>query len=120
VSFPPATLALLARTAEVDIETRSAKGSAHRVPIWVVVDGEDVFVRTYRGEKSRWYRELRAAPGALVAGSKRIRVRAVPATDRESIRRTSDAYRAKYAKSGSLNSMLRQAVLDTTLRLEPA
>ena len=53
-------------------------------------------------------------------GKTRIGVRAVPATDRESIRRTSDAYRAKYAKSGSLNAMLRQAVLDTTLRLEPA
>ena len=120
MSFPPATLTLLARTPEVDIETRCDKGAAHRVPIWVVVDGEDVFVRTYRGKRSRWYRELVARGGALVAGSKRIRVQAIPATDSASVRRTSDGYRAKYRKGGSLDAMLRRAVLDTTLRLEPA
>jgi hypothetical protein len=120
MSFPRATLELFARTREVDIETRSAKGTVHTVPIWIVVDGNDVFVRTYRGETSRWYRELRARPGAIVAGEKRVPVRAEAATDAEAIRRTSDGYRKKYGKSGSLDSMLRRSVLDTTLRLEPA
>ena len=120
MSFPKPTLELLDRTGEVDIETRSAKGAVHRVPIWVVVDGTDVFVRTYRGERSRWSRELVAAPGALVAGRTRIPVRATAATDEDSVRRTSDGYRKKYARSGSLRSMLRSDVLGTTLRLEPA
>jgi hypothetical protein len=120
LSFPKATLELLDRTREVDMETRSANGKRHSVPIWVIVDGADVFIRTYRGPKSRWYLELLAAPGALVASGKRISVKAVPAADAESVRRTSDGLKKKYRSSGSLNSMLRAEVLPTTLRLEPA
>ncbi len=90
------------------------------MPIWVVVDGDDVFIRTYRGSKSRWYRELLAGPGALVANGKRIPVRAVPAADSASVKRASDGYRKKYRKGSSLDSMLVSSVLPTTLRLEPA
>ena len=120
MSFPRATRDLLDRTREVDIETRSPKGTRHRVPIWVVVDGEDVFVRTYRGKTSRWYRELLATQGALLVNGKRYPVKASRADDPDSIRRTSAGYRRKYARSGSLDAMLRRPVLPTTLRLEPA
>ena len=84
------------------------------------MDGDDVFVRTYRGPKSRWYRELLAGPGALVVNGKRIPVRAIAAADGGSVKRASDGYRKKYPKSGSLDAMLRRSVLPTTLRLEPA
>jgi hypothetical protein len=120
LSFPKATLALLDRTGEVDLETRSPKGTAHSVPIWVVVDGDDVFIRTYRGPNSRWYRELLAAAGALVVNGKRIPVRAIAAADSASVKRASDGYRKKYRKGSSLDSMLLPLVLPTTLRLEPA
>jgi hypothetical protein len=120
LSFPKDTLALLDRSNEVDIETRSPEGRMHSVPIWVVVDKGDVFVRTYRGKTSRWYRELLAGPGALVVDGKRVPVRAVAAADSESVKRTSDGYRKKYRKGSSLDSMLLPKVLPTTLRLEPA
>jgi hypothetical protein len=121
LSFPKNTIALLDRTPEVDIETRSPKGTVHAVRIWIVVDGDDVFIRTYRGPTSRWYRELVAAQGgALVVNGKRIPVRAVNAADSASVKRTSDGYRKKYRKGSSLDSMLVPSVLPTTLRLEPA
>jgi hypothetical protein len=120
LSFPKATVALLDRTGEVDIETRSPKGTVHVLPIWVVVDGDDVFIRAVRGPKSRWYRELMARPGALVANGKRIPVRAIAAADSASVKRASDGYRKKYRKGGSLDSMLVPSVLPTTVRLEPA
>jgi hypothetical protein len=120
LNFPKATLALLDRTGEVDVETRSPKGTVHVLPIWVVVDGEDVFIRAVRGPTSRWYRELMARPGALVANGKRIPVRAVAAADSASVKRASDGYRKKYRKGGSLDSMLVPLVLPTTVRLEPA
>lgn len=120
MNFPKATLALLDRTGEVDVETRSPKGTVHVLPIWVVVDGEDVFIRAVRGPTSRWYRELMARPGALVANGKRIPVRAVAAADSASVKRASDGYRKKYRKGGSLDSMLVPLVLPTTVRLEPA
>ncbi len=120
MSFPKDTIALLDRTGEVDIETRSPKGSTHVVPIWLVVDGDDVFIRAVRGPTSRWYREVVAGPGALVVKGKHIPVRAIAAADSESVKRASDGYRKKYRKGSSLDSMLIPSVLPTTLRLEPA
>jgi hypothetical protein len=120
LSFPAATVVLFDRAREVDIETRSEKGARHSVPIWIVVDGGEVFVRTYRGKNSRWYRELLAGKGTIVADGKRVPVRAERAADAAAVRRTSDGYRKKYPKSGSLDAMLRRSVLETTLRLEPA
>ena len=120
MSFPKATVALLGRSNEVDIETRSPKGTVHSVPIWIVVDGDDVFIRTYRGPTSRWYREIVAGPGALVVNGQRIPVRAIAAADSASVKRVSDGYRKKYRKGSSLDSMLVPLVLPTTLRLEPA
>ena len=120
MSFPKDTIAVLDRANEVDIETRSPKGTVHSVPIWVVVEGDDVFIRTYRGPTSRWYRELLAAGGALVVDGNRIPVKAIPAADATSVKRTSDGYRKKYRKGSSLDSMLVPSVLPTTLRLEPA
>jgi hypothetical protein len=120
LTFPKDTVALLDRSDEVDIETRSPKGTAHSVPIWIVVDGGDVFIRTYRGPTSRWYREILAGPGAVVANGRRIPVRAIAAADSSSVKRASDAYRKKYRKGSSLDSMLVPLVLPTTLRLEPA
>lgn len=90
------------------------------MPIWVVVDGDDVFIRTYRGPKSRWYRELLAGPGALLVNGRRIPVRAIDASDTASVKRASDGYRKKYPRSDSLDAMLVQLVLPTTLRVEPA
>jgi hypothetical protein len=120
LNFPKATLALLDRSREVDMETRSPKGTKHAVPIWVVVDGDDVFIRTYRGPNSRWYRELLAGPGALVVDGKRIPIRAIAAADSVSVKRASAGYRKKYRKGSSLDSMLVASVLPTTLRVEPA
>jgi hypothetical protein len=119
LSFPKATVALLDRADEVDIETRSPKGTKHSVTIWIVIDGDDVFIRTYRGPTSRWYRELMAGPGALVVRGKRIPVRAIAAADAASVKRASDGYRKKYRKGSSLDSMLVPSVLPTTVRLEP-
>jgi hypothetical protein len=118
MTLPPDIVALLDRTAEVQMETTSPKGVRHEVPIWVVVDGGDVFARSYIGESPRWYREILARPGALVAGSTRIPVKAVPATDGDSIRRTSEGFRKKYPTSPSLRAMQRPEVLGTTVRFE--
>ena len=106
---------------EIDVETRAGDDApVHRVTIWVVVDGDDVFVRSYRGESARWYREISGHPDAVVdlEGDSQP-VRAVPASDPESVRRASDGYRSKYADSSVVDSMLTGEVTPTTLRLEP-
>src|SRR5437867_11624121 len=120
VAFPKDVLSLLDRTSEVDIETRSSQGSVHRVPIWIVVAGDDVYARSWRGSQARWYRELMAREGVLLAGRRRIPVPAVRAVAPESVRRTSDGYPTKHRTSRSTLSMRRDALLATTIRLESA
>lgn len=115
-------LDVLAAVEEVEIETRaSPEAPRHRVVVWVVVDGGEAFVRSVRGTRGRWYREIRSNPlGALHAHGAVIPVRAVPAADASSIARCSRALARKYAGDPSLGSMLVADVLGTTLRLVPA
>ena len=123
-SFDPETLQLLDETKEVRIETRRDEDApAHRTMIWVVTVDGDVFVRSVRGDRGRWYREVSAHPSAaLHAGDRRIPVRAVPVTDEPTVGAASEAYRGKYGRTspGSTRAMLLPETLPTTLKLEPA
>jgi hypothetical protein len=108
-------------TKVVEIETVSPKGTKHSVKIWIVVVDRVPYVRSVRGTKGRWYRELLArGEGAIVAGGKRTAVKAKHDRTKAAIEATNEALRRKYKTSGaSLASMLRPDVLDTTVRLEP-
>jgi hypothetical protein len=120
--FGPDELALLKAAEEIEIETARPGGPSHRTIIWIVVDGDDVFLRSVNGASARWYREATENPSvAIHVDGQALPARTEPATDAESIRRTSDELRRKYATHGaSLRSMLVPDILDTTLRVEPA
>lgn len=119
--FEPAELALLGETEEIEIETARPGGPAHRTIIWVVVDGDDVFIRSVNGATARWYREAVANPDvAIHASGRALPGRAVAATDAASVQRTSDALTRKYARDPALRLMLIPEIFDTTLRLTPA
>jgi len=120
-SFPKAVIERFDATRTVEIETRSAKGTKHSVPIWIVVVDGVPYVRSVRGPAGRWYRELLArGDGAVVADGKRTPVRATHDRSAKSIEAVSAALRRKYPRSGaSLMSMLRADVLGTTVRLDP-
>lgn len=120
-AFPAADLAALDGAVEVEIETTPATGPCHRTIIWVVVDGEEAFIRSYRGERARWYREALARPAdvRLLVDGRRLPVRVEPAADERSVARTSEGLASKYAGDPSTPAMLRPEVLPTTLRLVP-
>jgi hypothetical protein len=121
VLFAPELVELLDHEPEVDVETERANGRPRRTTVWVVVDGSQVFIRSWLGERGRWYREALALPERMavhVAG-RRVPVRAVPARDAQSIERCSRGLKAKYPDSPSTPAMVAPAVLGTTLRLEP-
>jgi hypothetical protein len=108
----------------VRIETRrDAYSPEHRTSIWVVVVDGEVFVRSVRGPRGRWYREISSNPeGALHVGDERIPVRATPAADDEMVEAVSDAIRSKYRRfsPSSTASMVLPDTLGTTLNLSPA
>jgi hypothetical protein len=103
------------------IETTRPDGTTRKTRIWVVVDGAEAFVRSVRGDRGHWYQAAVDAPDGVQihADARSIPVRVVLADDQESIDRCSAALRRKYRPGGSLDSMLVDKTLGTTLRLEP-
>ena len=123
-SFDPEILRLLDETKEVRIETRRDGDSPeHRTIIWVVVVEGEVFVRSVRGPKGRWYREISSNPeGALHVQDDRIPVKAAPATEKATVDAVSAAIRSKYEETSPEPTqwMLRPETLPTTLELSPS
>jgi len=112
-------LDLIDRTEEIEIETSAGDGDVHRTIIWAVVDGDSVFVRSYRGANARWYREAVTNPSvALHVDGRRLPTTAVPAPDPDSIERTSAGFVRKYRGDPATPRMHRTEVLDLTFRLE--
>lgn len=110
---------------EVHVETRrDADSPGHSTVIWVVVVDGGVFVRSVRGEKGRWYREASANPEeiALRVDDERVPGKAVQEADAATVEKASGAFRAKYEAShpGPTARIVREEVLQTTLRLLPA
>jgi hypothetical protein len=116
--FDAETLHQLSTTQEVSIRTDKHPKSA--IVIWVVVADKEVFVRSWRGARGRWYRDL--AQGGLASlefNGSRLLVQAVPANDAATIARVSDEFLRKYRTSSHAQEMVRAETLPTTLRLEP-
>jgi hypothetical protein len=114
-------LGQLAEAEELVLVISRADRSPLRVPVWpVVVDGA-LYVRSYLGVTSGWYRSVVAAPEQAVAldGSE------IPVLF-ESVERTdavnagiNAAYLEKYARFDYRDAMVEPAALDATLRILP-
>jgi hypothetical protein len=118
--WDPGLLDLMARAREVTIETQRATGERRRTVIWVVVVDGDSYIRSVRGARGAWYRELtRTGNGTLRVDGRTVGVRAVSATDAATVEAVSAALVAKYGTGASTVSMLRADTLPTTIRLRP-
>ena len=112
------TLRVLDATAEVDIET-----SRGRRTIWIVVDGSNAYIRSVRGPAGAWYRAVQREPLArLHVDGRALQIRLVPVNEAGEIERVSAALDKKYRSRwpGPTDAMLREEVLGTTLRVDPA
>jgi hypothetical protein len=117
-NFDADTLRELRDVQEVAIRTEKHPKSA--VVIWVVVADDEVFVRSWRGAKGRWYRDPAAGvPATLEFAGRRLAVRALPASDQAAVARASREFLRKYQRSTHAQEMVRSETLPTTLRLEP-
>ena len=118
-----ATLAMLGRVREVQLETTSLDGTqTHRTTIWVVTAGDHAYIRSVRGTAGRWYREARRRPEVILhADASAIPVSLVVADVPDSIQHVNDAFTAKYGRRSPASnaSMLQPHTLSTTMRLDP-
>jgi hypothetical protein len=117
-NFDGDTLRKLREVQEVRIRTEKHPNSG--VVIWVVAADDEVFVRSWRGAKGRWYRDLAAGgPATLELAGRRLAVQAIPASDQAAVARASREFLRKYQRSSHAQEMVRPETLPTTLRLEP-
>jgi hypothetical protein len=116
--FDADTLRELRDIREVAIRTERHPETA--VVIWLVVADDEVFVRSVRGSKGRWYRDLaKGGSATLEFADRRLKVQALAAGDTASIEKASREYLRKYQTSPYAQSIARAEVLSTTLRLQP-
>ena len=117
-SFDADTLGALRELREVGLRTDRHPQSA--VVIWVVVADDGVFVRSFRGAKGRWYRDLAGGgPATLEFGGRRLAVQAVPAIDAAANEHVSREFMRKYGPGPYATAMVQPEVVATTLRLDP-
>jgi hypothetical protein len=114
-------LARIGAADELEVAPARADGSTRRpLPIWVVRVGDDLYVRSWRGEAGAWYRAARARrQGHVSSGGVERDVEFVDADD--SVNDAVDAaYRDKYARyHGYVEPMVSAQARATTLRLAP-
>ncbi|RKN43801.1 DUF2255 family protein [Streptomyces hoynatensis] len=113
----------IAEADELRVQPRRADGSLREpTPIWVVRDGADLYVRSYRGPDGVWWRTAKAGgAGRVQAGGVTRDVAFTAATDPELNDRLDAAYRAKYGRYSAtyVDPMVAEPARATTLRLSP-
>lgn len=118
--FDERLLDRLAKEEEIDVETRASRERPHRTTIWVLVVGKDAYIRSYRGKKGIWYRQLRASPDAAIyLGKTRIPIHAIYVRSPRIIKQVSAEYLRKYHGSQPARAMVKPFTLATTLRIVP-
>ncbi|MEV6759714.1 DUF2255 family protein [Streptomyces sp. NPDC051105] len=108
---------------ELEVAPVRRDGTLHGpVPIWVVRDGDDLYVRSYRGTEGAWYRTARTnGAGHIRAGGIDKDVTFVAETDSDVNDRVDAAYRTKYSRYGGsyVKTMVAPGTRATTLKLLP-
>jgi hypothetical protein len=120
--WQPNTFAEIDRNEELTLVVSREGRPTKRVPVWVVTVGDDVYVRSYKGVTSMWFRRVQADQHqalGLSTGDTDVVFENVERTDpvNEAI---SSAFAAKYAKYDYVSAMSEPAAVEATLRVVPA
>ncbi|MFE9813012.1 DUF2255 family protein [Streptomyces sp. NPDC005227] len=115
-------LTTVEHTSELHIQPRRPDGRL-RTPttIWVVRDGDDLFVRSYNGPDGAWFGTAKAGgTGHIRCGALEQDVTFTPATDPALNDRIDAACRTKYAAASDyVPPMTADGARATTLKLTP-
>ncbi|MFF4017215.1 DUF2255 family protein [Streptomyces sp. NPDC001843] len=114
-------LARIGAAEELEMAPLRRDGTLRRpVPIWVVRDGDDLYVRSFRGTDGAWWRTARAThEGHIRSGGVDKDVAFVDVPDDGTNDRVDAAYRAKYGRYGGAYVDPMVASRATTFRLVP-
>jgi hypothetical protein len=121
-AWPSDELSKIAAAEELDIAPLRPDGTLRKpVPIWVVRHGDDLYVRSYKGQNGAWFRDAqRTHQGRIRADGVQKDVTFAEA-DHALDDQIDAAYRAKYQPYAAtfVPPMLTPQARATTLRLVP-
>ncbi|MFK0110678.1 DUF2255 family protein [Streptomyces sp. NPDC091217] len=113
----------IATADELQIAPLRGDGTPRRpLPIWVVRDGDNLYVRSYRGPDGAWYRTARASHHArITAGGIEKDVVLTEESDSGINDRIDAAYHTKYDRFGGtyVTPMVAAQARATTFKLLP-
>lgn len=120
-NWTPEQLADLTDREELVLVIARADRPPLRVPVWPVTVDDQVFVRSYRGVTSGWYRGVlaqREQAVALTDGDVPVFFDSIDASD-EVNAVIDEAFLTKYANDDYRTAMVTPLALDATLRIDP-
>jgi hypothetical protein len=111
----------IAHADDLHISPFREDGVTHGTPTWIwsVAVGDDLYVRAYNGQKSRWYQAaMRQKAGRITAAgmTKEVTFEPVEGSINDHI---DAAYRAKYSGSPYLDSMISARARSATVKVIP-
>jgi hypothetical protein len=112
----------IAAPQEVQVITRRSDGSLRRpTTIWIVRDGDRLFVRSTNGRTAAWFRDATASgTGQIVSGGRPSEVTVTEATDAD-LPAVDSAYRQKYGHYASIvDHLITAGPREATLQVRPA
>lgn len=113
-------LGKFAETDDLYISPFREDGVTYGTPTWIwsVVVGDELYVRAYNGQKSRWYEAaLKRRAGRITAAGRTVEVAFEPVVDESINERIDDAYRKKYQGSPYLPPMIGARARAATVRI---
>ncbi|AGZ41010.1 DUF2255 family protein [Actinoplanes friuliensis] len=114
--------AQIAAPQEVQVATRRSDGSLRRATtIWIVRDGDRVFIRSTNGRTADWFRGATATgTGQIISGGRATDVVFTEAAE-ANLPAVDSAYRRKYSQYASIvDHLVQEGPRSATLQLQPA
>ena len=121
--WTPGELARIAQADELDLASQRRDGSLRDpVTMWVVRDGEDLYVRSMHGRAGAWFRGTQTRrQGHICSGGVDRDVTFAIDTDPALNDRIDTAYRDKYRRYGDriVGTVVNAASRESTIKLVP-
>ncbi|MFZ1919148.1 MAG: nitroreductase/quinone reductase family protein [Terriglobales bacterium] len=91
----------LARYREINITVTGRKsGRAISIPVWFVLEGNELYLLPVQGSDTQWYKNVVNKPAIRIdARGAETEVKVVPATDAPKVTAVVEKFRAKYGTS---------------------
>lgn len=121
-NWTPKQLKAFATADDMHVSPFYQNGKTYGTPTWIwsVVVGDDLYVRAWNGQQSRWYQSARQQQaGRIALAGQQYEVRYQPVTtDDQLTQAISQAYEKKYAGSPYLPPMLAAGPVSATVCLD--